>query len=123
MWVATSKGIDCSGTFESHLSTREGLATPEVECCFAAQDGTVWIGGADALDAIHPDGMSSVQAGKGLPAIKLVTARRSCGRLWVGVDNTMSIYRRKVQEDRQTGWQTDRTSSRDDGRCGQQHLD
>jgi ligand-binding sensor domain-containing protein len=47
------------------------------------------------LDAIHQDGvLSSLQAGKGLPG-DLVTSllEDHAGRLWVGVDKTMTIYR------------------------------
>ena len=47
LWVATTKGIDCFRDVRvATFSTREGLATPEVDSVLAARDGTVWIGGA-----------------------------------------------------------------------------
>jgi ligand-binding sensor domain-containing protein len=68
LWVATTKGIDCFRDVPvATFSTREGLATPEVDGVLAARDGTVWIGGDGALAAIHQDGLSSAQTGKGLP--------------------------------------------------------
>ena len=45
------------------------------------------------MDAIHQDGVSSVQAGKGLPGNQVTSLLEDhAGRLWVGVDRTMSIY-------------------------------
>jgi ligand-binding sensor domain-containing protein len=42
LWAATSKGIDCFRDLPvATFSTREGLATPEVDSVLAAQDGTV----------------------------------------------------------------------------------
>jgi len=94
LWVATSKGIDCfRGLRVGTFSTREGL-TPEVDSVLAAQDGTVWIGGALALDAIHQAGVSSIQAGKDLPGNQVTSLLEDhARRLWVGVDQTMSIYK------------------------------
>jgi ligand-binding sensor domain-containing protein/two-component sensor histidine kinase len=94
LWVATTKGIDCFRDVPvTTFSTREGLATPEVDGVLAARDGTVWIGGDAALGAIHQDRMSSFQAGKGLPGNQVTSLLEDhAGRLWVGVDRTMSIY-------------------------------
>jgi signal transduction histidine kinase/ligand-binding sensor domain-containing protein len=96
LWVATSKGIDCFRDLPVvTFSTREGLTTPEVDSVLAAQDGTVWVGGDHALDAIHQDGvLSSLRAGKGLPGNQVTSLLEDhAGRLWVGVDKTMSIYK------------------------------
>jgi signal transduction histidine kinase/ligand-binding sensor domain-containing protein len=96
LWVATSKGIDCFRDVRvATFSTREGLTTPEVDAVLAAQDGTVWVGGDGALDAIHRDGvLSSLQAGKGLPGNQVTSLLEDhAGRLWVGVDKTMTIYK------------------------------
>jgi signal transduction histidine kinase/ligand-binding sensor domain-containing protein len=96
LWVATSKGIDCFRDVRvATFSTREGLTTPEVDAVLAAQDGTVWVGGDGALDAIHQDGvLSSLQAGKGLPGNQVTSLLEDhAGRLWVGVDKTMSTYK------------------------------
>jgi signal transduction histidine kinase/ligand-binding sensor domain-containing protein len=95
LWVATTKGIDCFRDVPvATFSTREGLATPEVDGVLAARDGTVWIGGGGALGAIHQDGPSSVQAGKGLPGNQVTSLFEDhAGQLWVGVDHTMSIYK------------------------------
>jgi len=96
LWVATSKGIDCfRGRSSRYLSNREGLTTPEVDAVLAAQDGTVWVGGDGALDAIHRDGvLSSLQVGKGLPGNQVTSLLQDhAGRLWVGVDKTMTIYK------------------------------
>jgi signal transduction histidine kinase/ligand-binding sensor domain-containing protein len=96
LWVATSKGIDCFRDVRvATFSTREGLTTPEVDAVLAAQDGTVWVGGDGALDAIHQDGvLSSLQAGKGLPGNQVTSLLEDhAGRLWVGIDKTMSTYK------------------------------
>jgi signal transduction histidine kinase len=46
------------------------------------------------LDAIREDGISSVQAGKGLPGNQVTSLLEDhAGRLWVGVERTMSIYK------------------------------
>ena len=94
LWVATTKGIDCFRDVRVlTFSTREGLATPEVDSVLAARDGTVWIGGDAALDAIHQNRVSSVQTGKGLPGNQVTSLLEDhAGRLWVGIDDTMSIY-------------------------------
>jgi hypothetical protein len=45
------------------------------------------------LDAVHKDRVSSVKAGKGLPGNQVTSLLEDhAGRLWVGVDKTMSIY-------------------------------
>jgi signal transduction histidine kinase/ligand-binding sensor domain-containing protein len=95
LWVATTKGIDCFRDVPvATFSTREGLATPEVDGVLAARDGTVWIGGDGALGAIHQDRVSSVQAGKGLPGNQVTSLLEDhAGQLWIGVDHTMSIYK------------------------------
>jgi len=78
LWVATTKGIDCFRDVRvATFSTREGLATPEVDSVLAAQDGTVWIGGADALDAIDPDWCLQFKRGKACQGIKL----RRCSKI------------------------------------------
>jgi len=96
-----------SATCESlRFSTREGLATPEVDSVLAAQDGTVWAGGAEALDALRQASVSSIQAGKGLPGDQVTSLLEDhAGRLWVGIDHTMSIYEsgRFRRIDRQDG--------------------
>jgi len=71
LWVATTKGIDCFRDVRvATFSPREGLATTEVDSVLATQDGTIWIGGAEALVALHQGSVSSVQAGKACQGIK-----------------------------------------------------
>jgi signal transduction histidine kinase/ligand-binding sensor domain-containing protein len=94
LWAATAKGIDCFRDLRvASFSRREGLSADEVDSVLAAGDGTVWIGTPEGLDTLHQGRVSSVQA-KGLPG-HLVTSmlKDRAGLLWVGIDNTMSIYK------------------------------
>src|SRR6202021_68504 len=85
LWVATTKGIDCFRDVPvATFSTREGLATPEVDGVLAARDGTVGIGGDGALGAIHQDGLSSVNAGKGLPGHQVTSLLEAHAGRWGG---------------------------------------
>src|SRR5260370_40241902 len=46
VWVSTTRGIDCFRDVRvATFSTREGLATAEVDSGLATQAGTVWVGG------------------------------------------------------------------------------
>jgi len=94
LWAATAKGIDCFRELRvASFSRREGLSADEVDSVLASGDGTVWIGTPEGLDTLHQGRVSSVQA-KGLPG-HLVTSmlKDRAGLLWVGIDNTMSIYK------------------------------
>jgi len=94
LWAATAKGIDCFRDLRvASFSRREGLSADEVDSVLASGDGTVWIGTPEGLDTFHQGRVSSIQA-KGLPG-HLVTSmlKDRAGLLWVGIDNTMSIYK------------------------------
>src|SRR5260370_10758906 len=67
LWVLTSRGIDFFHSLRVlTFSRREGLGA-EVTSVVTSRDGTVWAGGAESLDAIRQDGVSSVRTGQGLP--------------------------------------------------------
>jgi ligand-binding sensor domain-containing protein len=91
---AKPKGIDCFRDVRvATFSTREGLSADEVDSVFASQDGTVWIGTSEGLDTLHQGRVSSIQV-RGLPGHQVTSLLEDhAGRLWVGVDNTMSIYK------------------------------
>ena len=94
LWAATAKGIDCFRDLRvASFSRREGLSADEVDSVLASGDGTVWIGTPEGLDTLHQGRVSSVQA-KGLPG-HLITSmlKDRAGLFWVGIDNTMSIYK------------------------------
>lgn len=100
LWVLTSKGVDLFHDLRvATFSTHEGLTSGEVDSVFASRDGTVWVGEADALDALlEGRPVSSIRTAKGLPgnqADSLFTSlfEDHAGRFWVGVDQTLSIYK------------------------------
>jgi signal transduction histidine kinase/ligand-binding sensor domain-containing protein len=93
LWVLTSSGVDSFRDLGVvSFSTREGLRTNEVNSVFVFPDGAVWISGADSLGTRDPSRVSSI-IGKSLPG-ELVTSifEDRAGRLWVGIDNTLTIY-------------------------------
>jgi ligand-binding sensor domain-containing protein len=94
LWIVTSRGIDFFHSLRVlTFSRREGLGT-EVTSVFTSRDGTVWAGGAESLDAIREDGVSSVRTGDGLPGSQVTALFEDhAGQFWVGVDQTLSIYK------------------------------
>ena len=95
LWVATSKGIDMFHDLRvSSFSTHEGLSIDSADSVLASRDGTIWIGNAGHLEVLGPNGVSS-QPGKALPGHQVTSLLEDhAGRLWVGIDNTLSIYQR-----------------------------
>ena len=93
IWVVTSGGLDRFRVPKVlTLSSREGLSSDYAGSVVAANDGTVWIGNHDALDDIHPGAISSIRAAQGLPGRRVtVMLEDHLERLWVGVDNTLSV--------------------------------
>jgi PAS domain S-box-containing protein len=98
LWVATDKGLDCFRDLPvTSLSTREGLTTPSVSTVQAMRDGSIWIGGAYALNILGPGlgqgRVRSLQTGKGLPGDQVTSLFEDhAGRHWVGIENTLNIY-------------------------------
>lgn len=93
LWVATSKGIDMFRDLRvTSFSTREGLSTDAVDSVLASRDGTIWIGNASHLEALGPHGVSS-PAGEAVQGHQVTSLLEDhAGRLWVGIDNTLSIF-------------------------------
>jgi PAS domain S-box-containing protein len=98
LWVATDKGLDCFRDLPViSLSTREGLTTPSVSTVQAMRDGSIWIGGAYALNILGPGlgqgRVRSLQTGKDLPGDQVTSLFEDhAGRHWVGIENTLNIY-------------------------------
>jgi len=91
MWVVTSGGIDkFSNLSVATYSTGEGITTTEVDAVLATHDGTVWIGGADALDDLRDDKLSAIPGFLGKQVTSLMEDDKH--RLWVGIDDTLTIY-------------------------------
>lgn len=92
LWVATSKGLDRFGNNRIvTFSASEGLAKDFVQSVLATEDGTVWIGNRGSLDVLRGNVVSSVRIpGKRVTALWQDHAKR----LWVGVDNMLTIYDR-----------------------------
>jgi len=66
IWVATTKGIDCSRDLAvATLSMKEGLGTPEVDTVIASRD--VWAGGDESLDALKDGRITFFRTCKNLP--------------------------------------------------------
>jgi len=92
LWVATSKGIDMFHDLRvNSISRSEGLSEGSVESVLASRDGSVWIG-SNHLDVLGPNGVSP-EPGKALPGHQVSSLLEDhAGHLWVGMDNTLSIY-------------------------------
>src|ERR1700722_14627658 len=93
LWVATAKGLDCFRDLRvSSFSTREGLSSDAVNSVLALRDGTIWIGNNSKLDVLGSGGLSS-RVGNALQGHKVTSMLEDhTGRLWAGIDNTLSIY-------------------------------
>jgi signal transduction histidine kinase/ligand-binding sensor domain-containing protein len=93
LWVATSQGIDMFRDLRvTTFSTREGLSEDSVDSVVASRDGTIWIGDAGHLQVLGQDGVSS-QTEKALQGHQVTSLLEDhAGRLWAGMDNTLSIY-------------------------------
>ena len=93
LWVATSNGIDMFRDFRVNtLSSREGLNEDSVDSILASRNGSVWIGNASHLGVLAPNGVFS-QLGQALHGHQVTYLLEDhSGRLWVGMDNTLSIY-------------------------------
>jgi signal transduction histidine kinase/ligand-binding sensor domain-containing protein len=96
LWVATAKGLDCFRDLRvTSFSAREGLSTDAVDSVLASRDGAIWIGNASNLDVLGPGGEPS-QVGKALHGHQVTSLLEDhAGRLWAGIDNTLSIYQGK----------------------------
>ena len=93
LWVVTTRGID---NFRNvpvvSFSTREGLSSTEVDSVFASRNGSVWIGGYEALDVLR--GAGDTVVGQRLPGKQITSLFEDhLGRLWVGIDDTLRIYK------------------------------
>ena len=95
LWATTAKGLDCFRDLPiSSFSTREGLSSDAVDSVLASRDGAIWIGNASKLDVLGPGGVPS-QVGKALQGHQVTSLLEDhLGRMWVGIDNTLRIYRR-----------------------------
>ena len=107
LWVATSKSIDCFHDVRvASFSTSEGLSADEVDSVFASREGNILIGTSEGLDTLHQGRMFSLPA-QGLPGHEITSLLEDhAGRLWVGIDNTMSI------SENGKSWRIDRPNGR-----------
>jgi signal transduction histidine kinase/ligand-binding sensor domain-containing protein len=94
VWIVTTRGIDNFRNVRiASFSTEEGLSTTEVDSVSSSRDGAVWVGGFEALDVLRGSG-SSVVEGKRLSGDQVTSIFEDhAGRLWVGVNNTLTIYK------------------------------
>jgi signal transduction histidine kinase/ligand-binding sensor domain-containing protein len=93
LWVATSKGIDSFRDLRVvSFSTLEGLSAEEVDSVFASRDGGVWVGGPSSMDLIREGHISFILAERGISGGATSFFEDHANRLWVGIDNTLSVY-------------------------------
>jgi signal transduction histidine kinase/ligand-binding sensor domain-containing protein len=94
LWVATDAGLDLFRDVRvASFSPNQGLDVPEVDGVAVARDGTVWIGSESALEALRGDDKTVIRTGKIHPGTQVTTLFEDhADRLWVGVDQTLSIY-------------------------------
>ncbi|MGN6480413.1 two-component regulator propeller domain-containing protein [Luteibacter sp.] len=83
---------------------RDGLVDPDVRVIAQTRDGSIWVGTADGLDRIGPDGSDPEHfgAGPGELGSTSVHALRADddGRLWIGTDQGIDVLEadgRKLQ--------------------------
>jgi signal transduction histidine kinase/ligand-binding sensor domain-containing protein len=95
VWVATSKGIDSFRDLRVvSFSTLEGLSAEEVDSVFASRDGGVWVGGPSSMDLLRNGHVSSFLAEQRLSGGATSFFEDHANRLWVGIDDTLSVYER-----------------------------
>jgi ligand-binding sensor domain-containing protein/signal transduction histidine kinase len=93
VWAATSKGIDNFRDLRIvTFSTREGLSAEEVDSVLASRDGSVWLGGPSSMDLLRNGHISFILAERGISGGATSFFEDHAGRLWVGIDNTLSVY-------------------------------
>lgn len=92
IWVVTPHGIEMFRDLSvKSISKLEGLHTDQVESVAAARDGSVWIG-AEHLELLGPDGVSS-EPGKELPGDQVeATFIDHAGRLWAAMRQKLFVY-------------------------------
>ena len=92
LWVATSKGLDrFRDTRIVTFSTTEGLTADLVGSVLASDDGRVWIGNNGSLDVLDGHRVTSIR----IPGQRVTSLMRDhTQRLWVGVDNQLTVYER-----------------------------
>jgi PAS domain S-box-containing protein len=95
IWIATTSGIDNFHDLRvASFSTRQGLSSDQVNSVLAARDGTVWIGNYN-LDVLRSGKITSIQPRNRLPGRRMTSLLEDrAGRLWVGVDQDLSVYER-----------------------------
>jgi PAS domain S-box-containing protein len=95
LWIATSSGIDNFHDLRvASFSTRQGLSSDQVNSVLAARDGSVWIGNYN-LDVLRSGKITSIQPRNRLPGRRMTSLLEDrAGRLWVGVDEDLSVYER-----------------------------
>jgi ligand-binding sensor domain-containing protein/signal transduction histidine kinase len=93
LWAATAKGIDFFRDLRvTSFSTREGLSADEVDSVRAGRDGKIWIGTAAGLNTLSEQSIGKVRV-QNLRSGQITSLFEDhAGRLWVGKDNTISIY-------------------------------
>ena len=93
-WVGTTGGLDSfRGIPVASVSIRKGLCTEEPDSVLAARDGTIWVGGAEALCALRNGRFSSIVPGNGLPGHQVTSLFEDSARhLWFGVDNWVTHF-------------------------------
>ena len=92
IWVATTEGIDSFRDLAVlTFSTRDGLSFNLANSVLAARDGAVWIGNHGSLDCLRGDKLISIPIGSGQRVTSLFEDH--AGRLWVGIDNDLFLYR------------------------------
>jgi ligand-binding sensor domain-containing protein len=95
VWVATSKGIDNFRDLRIvSFSTPEGLSAEEVDSVFASRDGGIWIGGPSSMDLLRDGHVSYILAERGISGGATSFFEDHANRLWVGIDDTLSVYER-----------------------------
>lgn len=94
LWITSAGGVDCFHDLAvTTFSGPEGPGLREADGILAARDGTLWISRPGSLGGIRDGKLFSIRTGKDLPGKQVTsTFEDHAGRLWVGIDRTLSLY-------------------------------
>jgi signal transduction histidine kinase/ligand-binding sensor domain-containing protein len=97
IWVATSQGLDCFRDLPVTTYTiPEGFPTGEVDSVFASRDGTIWSGSTNYLVGLRQERTPVIEAQRAPGDVVYALLEDHAGRLWVGVDDFLTIYKNGI---------------------------
>ncbi len=95
LWVATDRGLDNFHDLPVlSISNVDTLKVPEFDNLVTLPDGNLWIGGDGFLLTLKTGTLSFTPRGGNLKGKQVTTIFQDhTGRIWIGLDNTLNIFR------------------------------